>query len=240
MRAEIICEIGINHNGNLTYAYEMIELAKKAGANVAKFQLYDPEKLLNQNDFSARDWTAIEHSRLTWDQTYSVNEHCKKVGIEFMASCFDEERFGWLEELGVKRHKIASRSIYDFDHVDRVKASNKPYIVSLGMVKEDESPLACRVSLGMGVEDVSFLYCVSKYPPPLAEVNFPDFHNNQWQGFSDHTIGLAAAKAALAKGAQIVEKHFTLDRCLPGPDQVGSMVPDELFELCRFRDILEG
>ena len=243
MKPEIIAEIGINFNGSMTAAYQMIDLAKEAGANVAKFQLYDPEKLLNPNDFSTDDWKAIMLSKLTFDQAYSLNKRCESVGIEFMASCFDEERFEWLEKIGVKRHKIASRSIYDSDHVERVRASGKPYIVSLGMMNlEIESPLACMVRLGKGVDDVSFLYCVSKYPTELKDIDFPLFGKAYvfYHGFSDHTIGLTAAKVAMLKGARIIEKHFTLDRNEPGPDQKGSMTPDELFELCRFRDGLNN
>jgi len=255
-RCEIIAEVGINHNGNMETAQQMIRQAAAQGADVIKFQLYKPVKLLKPGWFSAEDWAAILASELTEDMLLFLYGQCQDLGIEFMASAFDTERLSWLEKLGVKRHKIASRSVYDEEYVERVKATGKPVLVSMGWamdlegfgvderVREDfekrrkgQLPIATinRVMYGAG-ERVRLLYCISKYPTELNELK--DFPQNYsfYDGFSDHTQGLTAAKAAIARGARVIEKHFTLDPQAPGPDQVASMTPAELGELVRFRD----
>uniref|UniRef100_A0A6M3IX64 Putative N-acetylneuraminate synthase n=1 Tax=viral metagenome TaxID=1070528 RepID=A0A6M3IX64_9ZZZZ len=248
MKCEIIAEIGINHGGNLQLAKDMVSLAKSAGADVAKFQLYDPEKLLKKEDFTRFDWNAIMKSKLSHLQTIELKNYCDKEKIEFMASAFDYERLGWLEEIGVKRHKIASRMIYDKDYCEAVKATYKPYLVSTGFIRGDnplwESAEDTWRRIGRKEFKASWLYCISKYPTLLKDVGFNHYtftedlcQNWKWyDGFSDHTIGLAAAKVAISLGAKIIEKHFTLDNTLPGPDQVCSMLPKELFELVKFRD----
>lgn len=241
MRSEIIAEIGINHNGHIELAKSLINIAKDCGADVAKFQLYDPEALLNPKDFGSEDWEIILKTKLSKDQAYTLKKHCDDIGIEFMASAFDLERLGWLEEFGVKRHKIASRSVYDIEYINAVKLTNKEYFVSTGMIdnkKEEEWITWTR--LGASNPKVLFLYCVSKYPTSLKDISFHQeiFNNENYYGFSDHTIGLTASIVALSLGAKIIEKHFTLHKFLPGPDQACSMTPSELRKLCKFRDEL--
>ena len=249
MKATIIAEIGINHCGDLGLAKEMIELAKSNGADVAKFQLYRPEKLLARQDFPERDWKVILASELSFLEARELKDHCDQLEIEFMASAFDYERLGWLEDFGVKRHKIASRMIYDREYCEAVKATFKPYLVSTGRTKNEYNRLGESVvdtywRVGRKMLGSSWLYCISKYPTELMDVGFNRYTFTQqlskkWEwydGFSDHTVGLTAAKTAIALGAKIIEKHFTMHRNLPGPDQAGSMTPDELKELCKFRD----
>jgi len=240
MRAEIIAEIGINHNGSMDLAKILIDIAKECGADVAKFQLYNPYSLLKKDDFSSENWETVLRAELPKTRVFELKKHCDQKKIEFMASAFDLERLSWLEEMEVKRHKIASRSIYDLEYIEAVQNTFKPYLVSTGMIQKDNiDPKTWR---RLNSENASFLYCISKYPTPLNEIKFDCFdfaidkNPHGYSGFSDHTEGLTAAKVAISLGAEIIEKHFTLFRRLPGPDQTSSMIPIELTTLSSFRD----
>jgi len=241
-KVQIIAEAGINFSGDITLGKILIERAKECGADVFKTQVYDPEKLLDRSVFSDKDWAFILKSKLTFEQTKELKEYCDKIGIEFMASAFDVERLTWLEELGVLRHKIASRSIYDVDYVEAVKNIGKPYLVSMGYLSKN-NPLNETCSdtwkrLDHSNSKVDFLYCVSKYPTRLQDIflSLDTFDIDWYDGFSDHSQGLTASKVAISLGATIIEKHFTLHSNLGGPDQICSMIPAELKELCKFRD----
>lgn len=265
MRTEIIVDIGINFGGDIEIAKGMIGSVKNLGGDVAKFQLYDPRKLLKPNYFNLKDWQYILKSELSKDQTKELFDFCGKVGIEFMASAFDLERLEWLEEFGVKRHKIASRSIYDFDYVEEVKKTKKDLIISMGWLTErgvDPRLLGVFDEKTDGnkerfwniwntledpiddddMSDRHFLYCISKYPSIDKDlVNFPvHYPLSRYTGFSDHTEGITAAMVAIARGATIVEKHFTLYKEGDGPDHVGAMEPNDLQFLCEYRDQVAG
>lgn len=239
-RCEIIAEIGINHQGDMNIAKSLIEAAKGCGADVAKFQLYDPKKRLHPSDFSPEDWSVILESELDYYDTRLLRVTCNHMGIEFMASAFDEERLGWLEEQLVRRHKVASRSLYDYSYVEAVKATGKPFFVSFGMVDEEVERLEAtmrRLNEGVGPGGFYPMYCVSEYPTPIERL---DLHRNSfdkgWYGFSDHTVGITAACAAIVLGARAIEKHFTYDKGAVGPDHCCSMDREELKALCEFRD----
>jgi len=224
---EIIAEIGQNHNGDMGLAREMIHMVKENGADVAKFQLYDAVKLFPKEanpwyEYNCKTELSREHVRL-------LNEECIKANIEFMASVFDTERIQWLEEIGVKRHKIASRSIHDTTLINAVCKTGKPLLVSLGMWDKKDFPAIPTKS------KVDFLYCISKYPTSLQDLHFNDIDFKKYAGFSDHTIGVNAPVAAIAKGAGIIEKHFTLDKKMYGPDHEGSMTSEELKFIDQFR-----
>lgn len=222
--AIIISELGHNHNGDMERMLEMIRVAKKCGANVAKTQLYDIDKISKPSDEWYLDLKRGQLSKKDWLQFFGA---CMVEGIEPMASVFDVERVKWCEEAGVKRYKIASRSIYDKELIGAVVATGKPIIASLGMYNEPEFPDF----------KADYLYCVAKYPTPLVDIEFPDFY--KYAGFSDHTIGLGASLLAIAKGARIIEKHFTLDKNLDGADHKGSMTPEELKQLVDFNTDFE-
>ncbi len=224
---EIIAEIGQNHNGDMGLAVEMIHAAKEYGADVAKFQLYDAKKLFPKENNPWFDYNC--KTELSRENVNLLAEECNRTGIEFMASVFDVDRIEWLEHVGVKRHKIASRSIFDESLVMRLALTGKPLLVSLGIWEEDQFPAI--LSSG-GVE---FLYCISKYPTPLEDVRLSQVDFTKYSGFSDHTIGIAASLAALARGARIIEKHFTLDKTMYGPDHVCSITPEEVVEMDKFR-----
>lgn len=225
---EIIAEIGQNHNGDLELAKRLIHAARENGADVAKFQLYDAKKLFPKE---GNEWYEYNcKTEISRDQLGVLSEECRKADIEFMASVFDVERLIWLEELGVKRHKIASRSIHDRQLLYAIGKTGKPLLVSLGMWQGEGLPVID--SLG----PVQFLYCIAKYPAALTELHLGavDF-TRTYAGFSDHSLGITASLVAFARGAQVVEKHFTLDKTMYGPDHVCSMTPDELQTLSAFR-----
>jgi len=233
-KIEIIAEIGINHNGNLKIAEELIVQASAAGADVAKFQLYDPRKLLKPADFIAQDWESILCSQLSFDETKKLKEICDGYSIEFLASAFDVERLQWLENLNVKRYKIASRSVYDEEIAKFIAGTYKDVLVSYGMIEYDEDPLIFEYC---GHRSVERLYCVPQYPALLESIRFNrDMFNYEYHGFSDHTIGITAAMTAIVLGAEIVEKHFTYDKQASGPDHCCSIEFEELRRLCKFRD----
>lgn len=228
---EIIAEIGQNHNGDMALAFELIRAAKERGADAAKFQLFDAKKLFPKENNPWYDYNC--KTELKKDQVRALAKECKEAGIEFLASVFDCERVDWLEEIGTGRYKIASRSIRDKELVDRLCATGKPLLVSLGMWKDADFPrFATRAK-------VDFLYCIPEYPAPLSKVKLASVDFNRYSGFSDHTTGINAAMAALSRGARIIEKHFTLDKKMYGPDHSGSMTPEELGQLCLFRDNLK-
>jgi sialic acid synthase SpsE len=227
---EIIAEIGQNHNGDMRLARQLIAAAKAAGASVAKFQAYEARALFPKEGNEWFDYNC--RTELSRADVEMLAAECARVGIEFMASPFDVERVAWLAGVGARRYKIASRSVTDRPLVDACAATGRPLIVSLGMWCGEAFP---PISAPGGVE---FLYCISKYPTPLTDLKLGRVDFTRYAGFSDHTVGVEAAMAALARGARIIEKHFTLDKSMYGPDHACSMTPAELQILCRFRDRL--
>lgn len=224
---EIIAEIGQNHNGDIELARRLIHVAKESGADVAKFQLYDARLLFSREGNPWFDYNCA--TELSRKDVELLNRTCEEVGIEFMASVFDVERVAWLEAVGVKRYKLASRSVRDRALIDAVADTGKPVLVSLGMWNEAEFPV-------IPASQVGYLYCISNYPTLLEDLYLGKVDFTQYAGFSDHSIGISAAVAALARGARLIEKHFTLDKTMIGPDHEGSMTPDELRNLANFRE----
>ncbi|MFC1930554.1 N-acetylneuraminate synthase family protein [Chloroflexota bacterium] len=227
----IIAEIGQNHNGDMEIAKKLITAAKKGGADIAKFQLYDVDSIFPP---SFEWYKEAKEAQLNKEQTLELANWCLEVGIEFMASVFDTERVKWCQDINLRRYKIASRSIYDKKLVDAITKTGKDIIASLGMYKGKRFPhfnTSARVD---------FLYCVAKYPTFPEDLNFSEIEFTRYSGFSDHTIGIEAALAAMARGAKIIEKHFTLDKKMHGPDHAGSMSPDELREIVDFSKKFEA
>ena len=219
MQLEIIAELHPQHGGDKDVIRKMIKDAKINGAQVAKFQLYDASKL-----FTSRDWDYLE---LKKEDVAELIKWCKEEDIEFMASIFDHERLGWCEELGVKRYKIASRTVTeDNDLCKAILNTGKETIVSLGMWKENIKPFGENPK-------IKYLYCIAKYPTLLEDVTcFPeDFKKEGLFGYSDHTIGIEMSLLAIARGANIIEKHFTLDKTRVRKTEkahICSMTPEDL------------
>ena len=228
---EIIAEIGQNHNGDMGQAKELLQSAAENGADVAKFQLHDAKALFPKEGNPWYEYNC--KTELSRDQLEELFEECQRVGIEFMTSVFDVERIDWTEALGVNRYKIASRSIKDDALIQAFIKTDKQIIASLGMWDGDAFPV---INTKIGVQ---YLYCVSKYPTDLEDSHLSEVSFDRYAGFSDHSIGIVASIAACARGAGILEKHFTLDKTLYGPDHEGSMNPTELANISKFRDEFE-
>jgi N-acetylneuraminate synthase/N,N'-diacetyllegionaminate synthase len=217
----VIAECGHNANGNLRLAKLMIEEAKKCKTDIVKFQLYDTDKI---KKFYQSRYAELKFAELTKEDLIELKEHADKVDIEFMASAFDSERVRWLEEIGVKRHKLASRSIRDTELIKCMEKTKKPIIASLGDWEEQEFPK---------IKNCQFLYCIAEYPATINPSNFPQYFE-EYSGFSDHTIGMEWTKEAVRRGATIIEKHFTLDKRLPGHNQDGSADPTEMKDFIQW------
>lgn len=248
-KIEIIAEIGINHQGDMGLAREMIHAAKRAGADTAKFQYYNPKKVLNpEHPLLKPWWNLILATQLSPDDVYMLQDTCREVGIAFLCSVFDPADVLMFQELAMERYKIASRSMYDRALALAIAATGKPVLVSYGCQNSGRVASVFRLP-GCGLRSISRLYCVAKYPTPIEDIRFAEvdsdgepygiFDLGLYDGFSDHTIGITAAVVAMALGAKIIEKHFTMDRDMPGPDHKCSATSDELAQLCKMRDDIE-
>ena len=217
-----IAEIGLNHNGNFDLSYELIKQAKLAGADIAKFQLGWRQE---EGEINHMDMTILNKLK-RWSDYFE---------IEFMVSIFTEEAFDMAKKLDFKRYKIASRTLKDnMELSGKIVAEKKETFVSLGMWGKDEMPFE-------GSDNVKYLWCKSKYPAePSDMVDLPkDFINSSYDGYSDHTIGIETALIAVSRGADIIEKHFTLDKSdTTIRDHALSATPDEFRVLTAIgRDI---
>jgi len=210
--------------GNIDWAKKMVLEAKKCGADACKFQLYNINTI--KQPWQSR-YFELMMGQLTFERVKELKEYCDEVGIEFFASAFDPERVRWLEEIGVRRHKLASRSINDRELISAMEKTKKPIIASLGAWNDIVPPK---------IKNAQFLYCVSEYPAYITADMFPSkFGKDEaYQGFSDHTRDMYWAREAVKRGAIIIEKHFTLDKRLPGNDQKGSADPTELKDFITY------
>ena len=218
----IIAELAHNFNGDISLAKRMIWSAKKNGADIVKFQAYDIDAIKKSWESHYQE---LKESQLSKSDLEFLERECKKADIEFACSAFDIQRVIWLEEIGVTRHKLASRSIYNAELIEAMEATGKPIIASLGNWEGDDIPK---------IKNAQFLFCIPRRD--VLEGGVTEFPKTfvSYQGFSDHTIGLDYAKLAIDRGAKIIEKHFTFDKNAKGCDQAASMLPEELKELVQY------
>ena len=224
----IISEIHPQHYGSMSEIKRMIIQSKIGGADIVKLQLYDSKKLWGDNKRTYLD--------ITKDELFEINEFCTFQGIELSASIFDLERVDWCSELNFNTYKIASRSVADKELCEKIISLNKRTIVSLGMYDYQKNGKPFKEN-----SNLSYLYCVSKYPTPLYEINMPDFKNSFFSGYSDHTIGISACLFAVSKGATILEKHFSNSKAMnveTSPGHTGSMNMDDLIQIRELSDNL--
>lgn len=228
----LIAEIGANHMGDLPLARAMIDAAVAAGCDTVKFQSWRPEKLAAS--FPDYDAVFARHSRtaLSDDAHAELIAYCRSKGVRFLTTCFDLDRVDFLAALGLDEVKIASPDCASGRLIERLMARFPRLIISTGMT--DEADVLKTIDRTRG-HDVVFLHCVSLYPTPPDRVNLARMHWLRDQGarvgFSDHTMGARAAMLAVAQGAEVIEKHFTLSRLLPGKDQAVSGEPGEFREI---------
>lgn len=235
--ATIIAEIGQNHNGDIGLACELIQEAKKSRADIAKFQLYDAKKLFPKENNPWYEYNC--KTEISYKDLDKLIAECERNNIQFMASVFDIERFEWLVEYNIQDFKIASRSIQDNKLINHLLSSNKNMIISLGYWLKEHNNNPDILPNFNSKGKIDYLYCISDYPTKLTDLhlNKIDFQN-KYSGFSDHTQGITAAMYAISRGAKIIEKHFTLDKTMYGPDHSCSMDPSELKILSTFNQEL--
>ena len=240
----VIAEAGVNHNGVLSSAFELIDVAAHAGADAVKFQTFIAEKTISAGATKA-DYqklsTGAEESQLemvrrlelSFDDFRKLKAHCDERGIIFLSTPFDFESVDFLHSLGVPAFKISSGDLTNHPLLRHVAAKGLPVIISTGMGEMDEVEEAIEVVRAAGNNEIALLQCVTNYPADPADVNLRAMQTMAGAfgvpvGYSDHTLGIEVALAATALGACVIEKHFTLDRSFPGPDHQASLEPREL------------
>jgi N,N'-diacetyllegionaminate synthase len=252
----IIAEAGVNHNGSLDVARQLIDTAVEAKATAVKFQTFRADTLADKGapkaDYQIRNTTAMESQHemlrrleLAPEAHNELIDYCQRKNILFLSTPFDEESADLLEKLGVAAFKIPSGEITNLPFLEHVARKQKPVLLSTGMSEMSEVETAVQRIRAQGNEDIVVLQCVSNYPANPADVNLRAMATmasacNVLVGYSDHTLGNEASLAAVALGACVIEKHFTLDRNLPGPDHKASLEPAELKALVKSIRIVES
>jgi len=243
----IIAEAGVNHNGRLDTALKLVDAAITAGANAVKFQTFKAEavvtmvapKAVYQQQTTGVDESQlamIKRLQLTYEQFKEIKEYCDKKGIIFLSTPFDYDSVDLLYELGVSAFKIPSGEITNYPLLKYIACKGKPIILSTGMSYLGEVEQALQAIYHCGNPDVILLHCVSNYPADPADVNLRAMNTMATAfgvpvGYSDHTLGIEVSLAAVALGACVIEKHFTLDCTMPGPDHHASLEPTALTTL---------
>lgn len=239
----IIAEAGVNHNGNIELAYKLCDEAKKAGADVVKFQTWITEKIITKDVAQAEyqikntknnqsQFDMLKSMELSFEQFKLIKEHCDKIGIQFASTADENESLDFLIDLGIPFIKIGSDGIGNIPFLRYVGTKGLPVILSTGMstlADVERSIIALKEG---GAIDITLLHCTTNYPCPFDAVNLKamDTLADAFKfpiGYSDHTKGIEVAIAAVARGAKIIEKHFTLDTYMEGPDHLASTEPDE-------------
>lgn len=244
MRTYIIAEAGVNHNGRLELAKLMVDKAKEAGADCIKFQTFISKNIVSKNtekaDYQKQQTNSSESQldmlqklELSFDEFKELKKYCDFKGIEFLSTAFDFDSIDFLSNLGMKRWKIPSGEITNLPYLIKIAKTKIPVILSTGMSTIDEITKAIDILKTNGCRDITLLHCTTEYPAPYKEVNLRAMYtlNERFSipvGYSDHTKGTEIAVAAVAMGATVIEKHFTLDRKMEGPDHKASLEPDEL------------
>lgn len=243
-RVYIIAEAGVNHNGDINIAKRLVDAACEAGANVVKFQTFQADSIvskyaqkagyqLHTTDKEETQKEMLKKLELTYDMHVELIQYCKAVGIDFLSTPFDLDSIDLLESVGMNLYKIPSGEITNLPYLRKIGSLKKPVIMSSGMSTMEEVKEAVKILKENGAKDVSVLHCNTQYPTPVRDVNLNVMNSIRKEvgvrvGYSDHTEGIEVPIAAVAMGAEIIEKHFTLDRTMEGPDHKASLDPDEL------------
>jgi N-acetylneuraminate synthase len=248
----IIAEAGVNHNGSLDLARQLIKVAAEAGADVVKFQTFKTEKLASkaakQAEYQSKNiggsddlqFGMLKRLELTKAMHQELIGICKEENIQFLSTGFDEESIDYLDQIGLPLFKIPSGEITNKPYLQHIASKGKPVIMSTGMANYNEIGAALDVLMqgGLKKEKITVLHCNTEYPTPMKDVNLRAMLSIREAfgvevGYSDHTLGIEVPIAAVALGATVIEKHFTLDRNLSGPDHRASLEPNELKDMVR-------
>lgn len=242
----IIAEAGVNHNGSIELAFKLIDAANQADVDAVKFQSFKADKLVSSKaekaDYqkqttlsSETQYEMIKKLELSIEDHKRLIEYCNKTGIQFLSSPFDLDSIDLLNELGLEIFKIPSGEIINLPYLRKIGKFNKNVILSTGMsdLGEIEDALDVLTESGTDLNKITILHCNTEYPTPFEDVNLKTMLTikNSFGvkvGYSDHTPGIEIPVAAVALGATVIEKHFTLDRNMEGPDHKASLEPDEL------------
>lgn len=243
----IIAEAGVNHNGDVRLAYELCDAAKAAGADVVKFQTWKTENIITRNVAQAeyqKDNTGIEESQfdmlkrleLTYDEFAGIKKYCDEIGIVFASTADEAESLDHLLEIGIPFIKIGSGEIGNVSYLRYMGSKGLPVILSTGMSTLEDIDISLEALRSGGAEEIILLHCTTSYPCKTEDVNLRAMLTLKEKyglevGYSDHTQGNTVAVAAVALGAKVIEKHFTLDKNMEGPDHKASLDPKELKQL---------
>lgn len=247
MKVQIIAEAGVNHNGSLELAKRLVDEAALAGADIIKFQTFKAERLVskyakkaayqkcNLNDEDDGQYAMLKQLELDAGQHEELIEYCRKKRIRFFSTAFDLDSIEYLHTLQLRMWKIPSGEITNYPYLKKIAQYKEPIILSTGMceLRDIASALAVLLDNGVARDQITVLHCNTEYPTPMQDVNLNamlEIKNefNVAVGYSDHTEGIEVPIAAVALGATVIEKHFTLDKHMEGPDHKASLEPSEL------------
>ena len=242
----IIAEAGVNHNGDLGTAKQLINVAADAGVDLVKFQTFRADSLVskeakqadyqkkNIGDGEGSQYQMLKKLELSEEAHYELINYAQAKGIQFFSTAFDVKGLEYLYTLGFSQFKLPSGEITNFPYLKKLASFGKPVILSTGMANMEEIKAALEVlEQGIDKKDITVLHCNTEYPTPMEDVNLKAMLTIGQEfgvkvGYSDHTLGIEVPIAAVSLGAEVIEKHFTLDRNLPGPDHRASLEPSEL------------
>lgn len=247
-RTLIIAEAGVNHNGDINNAIKLIDIAVEAGVDYIKFQTFKAEKLVSKNAKKAEyqiqnmggeedsQYAMLKKLELSLQDHETLINYCRKKGIQFFSTAFDLDSLQYLKDIGLELVKIPSGEITNLPYLRKAAKLFSKVILSTGMSTMKDISSAVDVFRAEGISDITILHCNTEYPTPMQDVNLKamlaikdQFHTNI--GYSDHTLGIEIPIAAVALGATVIEKHFTLDKSMPGPDHAASLEPVELMNM---------
>ena len=245
----IIAEAGDNHNGDYNLALQLVDKAVEAGADCVKFQTFIAENVISKFAQKAeyqKETTGEEESQyemvkkleLPFEQFRSIKKYCEEKNILFLSTPFDLDSIDFLEEIQIPFWKIPSGEITNLPYLEKIARTGKDVIMSTGMSNMEEIEMALSVLKKNGAGKITLLHCNTEYPTPFGDVNLRAMQAMEETfrvpvGYSDHTIGIEVPIAAVAMGASVIEKHFTLDKNMEGPDHKASLEPGELKQLVR-------
>lgn len=248
----IIAEAGVNHNGDIELAKKLVDAAVEAKVDFIKFQTFKAKNIVsetaskaeyqikNQKSEDDSQFKMLQKLELSEDDHHELIVYCNSKGINFLSTAFDLESIDLLKNIGVEIGKIPSGEITNLPYLKKIAATFSTVIMSTGMANMDEIKAAVKVVKEAGTDSskLILLHCTTGYPTPMEEVNLNAMLTlakefNVAVGYSDHTMGIEVPIAAVALGAHVIEKHFTLDRNMPGPDHIASLEPDELLKMTQ-------
>ena len=250
MHTIIIAEAGVNHNGSIELAKKLVDVAAEAGVDFVKFQTYKTGRLVSKSvqkanyqkkNFGNKEGTQydmLKRLELSDEMHKELITYCSQKGISFLSTGFDEDSVDYLEKLGLELFKIPSGEITNKPYLKHIALKKKRVILSTGManISEIQDALDILISNGLTRDLITVLHCNTEYPTPMKDVNLNAMLTIKREldvnvGYSDHTLGIEVPIAAVAMGADVIEKHFTLDRKMIGPDHLASLEPDELKQM---------